>query len=1499
MPKISGFEPKAGHHGDYVTIVGENFGDTPGEVLFGDEEGELNFPDQCLNEVWQDDQVIIKVPAALASGSTPPPNPEGGNYVITLVTNEGLEITSGPDEFYVGDYCADDYLQCGIVGSCAVDSQDCVKFARPGLCKIQPDNGFFGTPVSFYGENFGATTGKAKFIVSSGLGEVVPAEWTIGGGDDADQAEASVPEDPLSGKIKIISAAGLESNGIQFDASDCAGVGDSLAESAGDSACPGAVCCGEDSYYAGSCMSTEIECGAGLKDPTDYIWTFTTQSPSDKEKCAKLSDQILCEDQLDAVDCCWENLPLSPPSEGGGEPLCRMNGLCSGQTVPYVIEECGQKLSADCVKNAGAPSPSPWIGHNEGEACVDSKIMARFSEKMNTGTFTGALKIKQCETCDDCVFNETMCGAVIAGVFSNDNTNFEFNPVDDLETDTWYQVVLDGALITSENGIMLDGNMDGEPGGNYKWTFKTRQDATVCTVDCPVVDPGKYTSNTKDEKISYVGSFAPEENKCSLLKDRGGEWNWASDDDDKAEIVDDALCNCLNENNCGCVSAKNETEAAPVKITGVYENKSDFGLLTIDFADFKVVDYGPNCEYACLNAQVWVTLNSELNGNTVNANNISLYKCEDESCGTYTVVNSGGTLAANTVIFNSPISLNADTSYRAIMNGGQDGIRNVAGGTLSALNYRSSDKNQTVNYSFEADFGWELNGMNRVSDKVHTGEYAIVADAQDITASSLMPINVVAGKKYGFSGWIYNSLEQGKAYIDVTGYLCDKEAVSVNWNNAWEKVECEFIAAETKDLTIYLNVENGQGHVWFDDIEFREINGVKDSFSWVFKTSDQLCEVNRVEVEPLDGKVTEIGQSLLYSAAPYATPDKCDEEGQKLNALSYDWAWAENPSANWASISDYPRCGNGFIEYGEECEGDTDLHGLGTDFHGCDPVTCLNTGTMACVAVDELDCCGNGKVETGEECDGEDWCSDICLNKGSNTLYGSSCGNGILEYGEDCESLLGHTNQHELTLMGGRCDVVSCLNTGTFNEGTGYSPYQLVTADDGPSVGESTATVAIEASTETKTGEGDFTIMCGYEYGGMQDHKCNEVGLNEKGVALNGCCGTRPTVIEPIADLADFCLNGTVEVVFDQIMDEGDDFRLKIEEFRIGGCGEVAGATQMGRIPLTPLTEGGQGDSVADSLSPIKMMHNVIRFFTDIFIGNKILLSSENGYIGFSESVVSYLYNGGQKSFSLFKEARAQAADWCPIGQSVIPSVTTRVVDGEDRLVTKITIIPDDFLLSNSQYRLNFDGVRNKYGIKMADGNIINITTGGIICAIDHVHVIINPTSPVEPTNYDMFNCAGRNDCWDDSSGNQGCQHTYMASAKDNEGRSLTADYSWEETDEDGAIEMADVSGQNNLITANALEDADASVKVSVSGFGSAESSVSIKVFMCENPWPTLQSYPFIDPVYNFSVYYCRDAGEVNETTDDLPRMGNINSICEGDCKGDSLKEYLWVEDDG
>ncbi|MFH1175590.1 MAG: IPT/TIG domain-containing protein, partial [bacterium] len=311
-PRIAGFEPKAGHSGDYVKIYGQGFGSEQknSTVKFGNMTGSFSFPAECLASYWSDNQIIVKVPGGLAID-------EYEIKVEVILDGNGKIILTHNDKFFVGDYCSYDYKACGSEGACATDSTDCVKSVRPGLCKISPIMGPAKMQVDFYGENFGASIGRAEFNGEKEIDEagkkvkklektrVIPAEWTKGIGGGADIAKAAVPivdivdpEDPnddvpvtpKSGDIRIISASGLASNGMRFEVGSCEA--DAQCNISGGST--SFVCCGDNTLYKGACMENQNACGFVLSPPTDYIWSFSTESPTVPNCAVDYTNEAAC-----------------------------------------------------------------------------------------------------------------------------------------------------------------------------------------------------------------------------------------------------------------------------------------------------------------------------------------------------------------------------------------------------------------------------------------------------------------------------------------------------------------------------------------------------------------------------------------------------------------------------------------------------------------------------------------------------------------------------------------------------------------------------------------------------------------------------------------------------------------------------------------------------------------------------------------------------------------------------------------------------------------------------------------------------------------------------------------------------------------------------------------------------------------------------------------------------------------------------------------------------
>ncbi len=108
-----------------------------------------------------------------------------------------------------------------------------------------------------------------------------------------------------------------------------------------------------------------------------------------------------------------------------------------------------------------------------------------------------------------------------------------------------------------------------------------------------------------------------------------------------------------------------------------------------------------------------------------------------------------------------------------------------------------------------------------------------------------------------------------------------------------------------------------------------------------------------------------------------------------------------------------PSCGNGSVEFGEQCDGD-------------DLSMCLSGQVCEnCKCITMYEMCGNGTVDEGEQCDGDDltMClsGQVCENCKCITMMGM-CGDGIVEEGEQCDG-----DDLSMCLSGQVCENCKCI----------------------------------------------------------------------------------------------------------------------------------------------------------------------------------------------------------------------------------------------------------------------------------------------------------------------------------------------------------------------------------------------------------------------------------------------------------------------------------------
>ena len=215
------------------------------------------------------------------------------------------------------------------------------------------------------------------------------------------------------------------------------------------------------------------------------------------------------------------------------------------------------------------------------------------------------------------------------------------------------------------------------------------------------------------------------------------------------------------------------------------------------------------------------------------------------------------------------------------------------------------------------------------------------------------------------------------------------------------------------------------------------------------------------------------------------------------------------------------------MEYGEDCDGGA----------GCDPDTCLRSGTEACIDFSGDDCCGNGLTDTGEDsgCDlggGQkaEWCDGRCLNRGSSYRYDqpSFCGDRIVGPGEDvgCESVsLGQPGPFDpfQVILGGRPSASAFIPaTGLASETVGASIIGTNGHDLlGKDLGRSTVSLVCRCRQEA-----DPQAFC----------ESIDAGL---GCDDGGCCAPAPQVVSvvPASDAQNVCRNAAVKINFDTDID--------------------------------------------------------------------------------------------------------------------------------------------------------------------------------------------------------------------------------------------------------------------------------------------------------------------------------------------------------------------------
>ncbi|MDA3802719.1 MAG: IPT/TIG domain-containing protein [Patescibacteria group bacterium] len=333
---ISYFKPLDGNAGQYVTIYGSGFGRTKGakSVYFGETEASYDFPEVCLNSVWSEDEITVKVPAGL----------EDDDYIIRVELDETSISTEelNPDSFEF----------------------DKNKDLKTSLCKIDPERGTINTEVSLWGEYFGDK--DAEVLVSfNGSADYISEKVEKDG--RADLLQTSVPEGAITGPVKV-KKNNEYGNELNFTVGKCSSNSD----------CGGQFCCPEGTYKEGSCVSNFGGCYVDVPSSV-YEWSFSTtfsETIPDADSCAGLAQATgFC-----STGMC-PNVPGMCSPYSGGEKVYGED--CSYDCTKVIGCRLGEK---DCSYNVNLDKCLQILEGDESNNCnLEKDVEYEFNgETINT-----------------------------------------------------------------------------------------------------------------------------------------------------------------------------------------------------------------------------------------------------------------------------------------------------------------------------------------------------------------------------------------------------------------------------------------------------------------------------------------------------------------------------------------------------------------------------------------------------------------------------------------------------------------------------------------------------------------------------------------------------------------------------------------------------------------------------------------------------------------------------------------------------------------------------------------------------------------------------------------------------------------------------------------------------------------------------------------------------------------------------------------------------------
>jgi hypothetical protein len=245
-------------------------------------EASFAFPPICSDDLWKNNQVIVKVPKAIDDGT----DGTVGDYYLYLFFPKDGEPGSwliGSDQMNENNALTD--VKPGAKQEYFTANKSALLL--PGLCAIRPSTGLPGVVTDIYGEYYPTAAADRNLYFSTNV-KVTSATWLgFDSAQKADRATATVPVGAITGSVNIKLGNGSTSNPIDFKVGNC-----KTSNECGS----GIFCCQSGSAFAGKCQKGTDEqnaCYSSLRASV-FAWSFSTYLSTSSDSCSGFTNANAC-----------------------------------------------------------------------------------------------------------------------------------------------------------------------------------------------------------------------------------------------------------------------------------------------------------------------------------------------------------------------------------------------------------------------------------------------------------------------------------------------------------------------------------------------------------------------------------------------------------------------------------------------------------------------------------------------------------------------------------------------------------------------------------------------------------------------------------------------------------------------------------------------------------------------------------------------------------------------------------------------------------------------------------------------------------------------------------------------------------------------------------------------------------------------------------------------------------------------------------------------------